>query len=282
MKLTIAILAVLALVGSAMAWEINDNLQYAYTKSAWQEAGSDYILPAFIGATSDAHFSDPGNPTMDVWSSAATVSNKVADIDVNTYVRYPNDADLGTADFAMTLTQGGSAEVALHSMINDAAAYSAYQAFGKQDTPEMSGTATAYQNLNLAGGFGEASAEFNSQAAVGVDNDWTVTALKSGNSAWVDSNSCGGGAIESANLGAQVHSDIVETWPGTGWATPQYSGGIKMWADFTACDPGCSNPIIGGVDGSFQTSIFPGNGAGSASWGGDDYWGSNWESTSPF
>jgi len=295
MKLLVAILAVLALVGSAMAWELSDNLQYSYTKATWQEAGDDLILPAMIGATSNAHFYDPAvtagratgtyhdtlpADTVVIPASGATVQNTLGPVNIDRAVYYPS-ADLTHADFSAQLTQGGSAQVALHSQIDDAAAKLAYQNFGKVDTPEMMGTASAFQNLNVAGGFDRADASFDSAATVGVDSIFAHTIAVSSpiadtasmmgdglpaNQAYVDSGEMGGGVIESANLGEQVTADIVKSWPGTGWATPEYSGGIKMWADFTACDPGCSNPIEASVSGKSWTSIFPGTAQ-------DTYWG---------
>ena len=96
------------------------------------------------------------------------------------------------------------------------------------------GTASAYQNLNVAGGFGYVDAGFDSEAVVGADNLWAVTATKSA-TASVDSDKLGGGTIESANMGVSVESDILSSYYGTGWDTPEYSGGITMWAYFVAC-----------------------------------------------
>jgi len=298
MKLLVAILAVLALVGSAMAWDLADNLQYSYTKTAYQQAGDDLILPAFQDATSHAQFIDPGAGS--VPASGAEVSNTVGAITVDRQIFYPA-TDLSGADLTMKLTQGGAANVALHSMINDEAAAQAYALFGKIDTPEMMGSANAYQNLNIAGGFDKATMSFDSAAAVGVDSIWanTVvvpTAIAKGpnsygdgihaTSAYVDSETMGGGTIETANLGVQVHSDIAKSYDGTGWDTPTYSGGIKMWADFTACDPLCSNPVEAGVSGTSWTSIFPGNYPAS-NYGGSTYWDNivpgtgTWQNTNP-
>jgi len=294
MKLLVAILAVLALVGSAMAWEVRDDLDYTYIKAGWEEAGDNLILPAMIGATSNAHFYDPAvtaaratgtyhdtlpADTVVIPASGATVQNTLGPVNIDRAVYYPA-ADLTHADFSAQLTQGGSAQVALHSQIDDAAAKLAYQNFGKVDTPEMMGTASAFQNLNVAGGFDRADAKFDSAATVGVDSIFVHTLTSStdiakgtsqmgdglpANLAYVDSGEMGAGTIESANLGEQVTADVVKSWPGTGWATPEYSGGIKMWADFTACDPGCANPVEASVSGKSWTSIFPGTAA-------DVYW----------
>jgi hypothetical protein len=302
MKLLVAILAVLALVGSAMAWELTDNLQYTYIKTGYQQAGDNLITDAMIGATSNAHFYNPsviGTLTTDgpwfttpsapeiVPASAATVSNTLGAVVVDRSIYFPS-ADLNNADYTAQLTQGGSASVALHSQINDAAAATKYLLTGVVDTPEMMGEANAFQNLNVAGGFDDASAKFDSAATVGVDSVFVKTFTPStlydsngataggytlpANEAFVSSEQHGGGTIESANLGVQVTADVVKSWPGTGWATPEYSGGIKMWADFTACDPGCVNPIVSSVSGQSWTGIFPGI-PGMTGYGADAYWG---------
>jgi len=293
MKLLVAILAVLALVGSAMAWELTDQLTYTYTKSAYQQGGADEVTGAMSGATSNAHFFDPG--TANIPQSAATVSNTLGStVTVDRNIYFPAQ-DLSNADFTATLTQGGSANVALHSQINDAAAAEKYKLTGVVDTPEMMGTATAYQNLALAGGFDEASTSFDSAATVGVDSIWAKTFTDSdgynsngytvgANSASVNSEAHGGGVIESANLGESITADVVKSWPGTGWATPEYSGGINMWANFVACDPGCTNPVVATVSGSSWTGIFPGT-PSMPLYGGSSngYWGTGGAtSTSPF
>jgi hypothetical protein len=307
MKLLVAILAVLALVGSAVAWELTDDLQYTYVKTGYQQAGDNLITDAMIGAQSDAHFwnpcvtvplttngpwySTPSANTEVIPQSAAEVTNKLGAAIVDRSIYFPS-VDMNNADFSAQLTQGGSAQVALHSQINDQAAATKYALTGVVDTPEMQGTASAYQNLNLAGGFDDASAKFDSAASVGVDsifartfiaaNGYDSNGATSGgyilpeNCASVSSEAHGGGMIESANLGAQVTADIVKSFPGSGWATPEYSGGLKMWADFEACDPGCTNPIVSTVSGSAWTAIFPGIPT-SSSYGANDggYWGSN-------
>jgi hypothetical protein len=301
MKLLVAILAVLALVGSAMAWELTDQLTYTYTKSAYQQAGAGLVTDAMTGATSNAHFYDPVVQVsgIDVIpKSAATVSNTLGTVTVDRSIAWPVQ-NLANADFTATLTQGGSANVALHSQINDAAAAEKYKLTGVKDTPEMMGTASAYQNLALAGGFDEASTSFNSAATVGVDSIWAKTfttsstynggtltggATLSPNSASVSSGAHGGGVIESANLGESVTADVVKSWPGTGWATPEYSGGINMWANFVACDPLCTNPIVATVSGSSWTGMFPGD-TTLGNYGGNTgtgYWTGGAQTTNPF
>jgi len=300
MKLLVAILAVLALVGSAMAWDLKDDLSYSYVKTGWQEAGDNLIVAADGGATSGAHFYDPGaivshtaipasatsgvdgntfsalatpSSTIVIPASAATLKNTLGAVTVDRVINYP-PADLNYADFGTVLTQGGSSKVALHSISNDYLD----ALMTKPSTPEMQGTASAYQNLALAGGFDKATTSFKSLADVGVDSLFAFTQTGTANtvnSASVDSQTHGGGAIEGANLGEQVTAGVVKDYAGSGWKTPEYTGGIKMWADFTACDPLCSNPTIASVSGSSWTSIYPGSstpGFGSA-WGGDSYWG---------
>ncbi len=154
--------------------------------------------------------------------------------------------------------------------------------------PEMQGEANAFQNLELLGGFDEASASFFSRANVGVDGIQAVTATKDAAAA-VSSEQYGGGEINSIYMGEQVTSDVAKAWDGTGWDKGSYSGGITMWAGFTgACDPNCGNPIISSVKGSAISSFFPGSST-SAFWDGEatgDFvpdpnynWASNWGDT---
>jgi hypothetical protein len=86
MKIFVALVALLALVGSAMAWTLNDDLSYSCVKTGTQEAADNYILGADIGATSNAHFYDPAVAASDgtnvIPQSAATISNTLGDVAV--------------------------------------------------------------------------------------------------------------------------------------------------------------------------------------------------------
>lgn len=265
MRMIVVLAVMLAIVGTSAAWTIQDQLQYTYTKSMYQQAGDDLVKPSLVGATSQASFFDPGNPDGDVYSSQAKVENELTGVLVDRYVLFPA-ADLRNADFYATLTQGGAATVNLQAMN-----------CVDNSVPEMAGEANAYQNLQIAGGFDTAAATFDSKAMVGTDGIWTVTSTGPTDPlAYVDAESMGGGEIKAASLGEKIQADVSRDWDGTGWATPSYSGGITMWALFdAACDPTCANPIVSSVDGDAWTSIFPGDVA-SPDWGGDYYWGDNW------
>jgi hypothetical protein len=284
MKLLVAILAVLALVGSAMAWDISEELQYTLEKNGFQQGPtgetSSLVLDQVIGTTSGAYFKEPNLQFGDGWGQ---VDNTLVGATIdrtndwgNPYVGATNN------NFYTTLTQGGSASLAV-------------SAKDTIDTaPEIVGDATAYQNLWVGGEFAKTTANFDSRAIVGFSdiatNDNTIvnphhfvaTDVASA-TAGVDANAHGAGLFNTANMGVQVDADLEQNYIGTGWASPTYSGGITMWANFDgACDPFCSNPIETTVNGKAETSIFPANqamlnindGPNGYGTGDDEYWGS--------
>jgi hypothetical protein len=295
MRLFVAILAVLALVGSAMAWDINEELQYTLKKNGFQQGptgDSSVVLNQVIGTTSGAYFKEPNLQFGDGWGQVdntlvgATIDRtnnfNGAPVGANPYVGAANN------NFYTTLTQGGSASLAVSC----------------KDTidtaPEIVGDASAYQNLWVGGEFAKTTANFDSRAIIGFSdiatNDYTIvnphhfvaTDVASA-TAGVDAEAHGAGLFNTANMGVQVDADLEQNYVGTGWASPTYSGGITMWANFDgACDPFCSNPIETTVNGKAETSIFPANQAmlnindGPNSYGiGDSYYWGNQFSTNP-
>jgi len=282
MRLFVAILAVLALVGSAMAWDISDQLTYTNVKSGYQQAGSNYVLPQIIGTTSGAYVKEPADAYGQLWGQ---VDNKLLTATIDRTNTNPAE-DATNADFYTKLTQGGSANVYTHSMNS------------LTTTPEIKGDATAYQNLWVGGQFSKTTASFDSRAIVGMSDipastvngaetskHFVVTDLGA-NTATVDAKLHASGLFNEANMGAQVTADIEQNWKGTGWEEPTYSGGITMWANFNgACDPHCSNPVLTSVTGTAGTGLFPANGEdlaedsngnwGSGSIGDSYYWGND-------
>jgi len=290
MKLLVAILAVLALVGSAMAWDITDSLKYTYTKNAYQQAGSDLVTPQIDDAKSGAYFVEPSA----YGSAIGKVDNQLTGVTMDRVVWQPQ-ADLTRADFYATLTQGGSATLATHSMNG---ALDPATGLPLNNVPEISGKASAYQNLDVMGGFDQVAANFDSRAIIGTKgtgptNNWVATQLVQPASgsymASVDAETHGSGEFMDAYMGASVSADIQQDYKGSGWLEPTYSGGINMWAGFTGgCDPHCANPIISTVSGSAATSLFPGDlaklqsnvGTGYTT-GETAYWGSGWNDAIP-
>jgi hypothetical protein len=235
MRLLVAILAVLALVGSAMAWDINENLQYTLTKKSFEQGptgtgDNPYTLPMIVGTTSGAYVKEPtvyGN----VWGQ---VDNTLVSADIDRSNDMGNPAyNANNNNFYTTLTQGGSASMAISA----------------QDTittaPEIAGSASAYQNLMLGGEFAETRAAFDSRAIIGFSDvtsgtptaNFVATDVATA-TVEVDASDHGAGLFNTANMGVKVDADIVQNYVGSGWAEPTYSGGITMWSNFNgACDP---------------------------------------------
>jgi hypothetical protein len=276
MKLFVALVALLALVGSAMAWDISENLEYKLVKQSFEQGptgDTPYTLPMIVGTTSGAYVKEPNVVYGDVWGQ---VDNTLISASIDRSNDMGNPAY--TADnnnFYTALTQGGNAKMSISA----------------QDTittaPEIVGSASAYQNLWVGGEFAETRASFDSRAIIGFSD--VSPASPTGNfvatdvataTAEVDASDHGAGLFNTANMGVQVDADIEQNYVGSGWAEPTYSGGITMWAKFAgACDPNCSNPIETEVNGKAETGLFPpepsqlpaGLGEGSAA-----YWGTAW------
>jgi hypothetical protein len=285
MKRMLVLLAAVALIGSAAAWDISENLQYTYTKSGFEQAGYTDVLPQVIGTTSGAYATQPtaygdGWLQMDNTLIGATIDRT-------------NDGNLANPEYSAEgnnfytqLTQGGEANLAISARDTIAT------------DPEVVGDASAYQNLWVGGEFAKTKASFDSRAIVGFSdipgsdyngvenaNHFVATDVVSATSS-VDSDTYGSGYFNTANMGVKVDADIQQNYVGSGWAEPTYSGGITMWANFDgACDPHCANPIKTTVSGSAFTSIFPANGAelvtnsqyGAGSVGDIAYWGTAFE-----
>jgi hypothetical protein len=271
MKFLVALVALLALCGSAMAWDLSDKLTYSEVKSGFQEAGTSFILPQITGTTSGVYVKEPGpagTPAAltpgDYGQAWGQVDNTLTSVAVNRAAVNPAE-DASNANFYETLTQGGSADIYEHSADSSA--------LSTTNTPEIVGDATAYQNLNVLGQFSKLDSSFDSRAIVGMSNipadntntienskHFVVTDLGT-NAESVDALTHGSGLFNTANTGASVTADISQDWVGSGWNAPTYSGGIDEWANFAgACDPHCSNPIMTTVSGTAYTGLFPANG----------------------
>jgi len=265
MKTILVLLAAVALIGSAAAWDISENLQYTYSKSGYEQAGYENILPQIIGTTSGAYAVQPNGDFGDGWTAQGwmQIDNTLvgAEVDRTQGPTLPNPAYTAEEnDFYTQLTQGGSASMSMTAKNTETT------------DPEISGTATAYQNLWVGGEFAKATASFDSRAIVGFSdiddpgaavgtptnpNNFVATDVVSA-TATIDSDIYGAGYFNNANMGVQVDADIQQNYVGSGWADPTYSGGITMWANFDgACDPNCANPILTTVDGSAFTGLFP-------------------------
>jgi hypothetical protein len=287
MKMLVALVALLALVGSAMAWDLSENLQYTLVKNGFEQAGADKVLPQVENTQSGAYFYEPDATYGEAWG---VVTNQLGDVvlDRNTLDDACRNPAYSAADnnFYVTLTQGGSASLSM----------SAKDTITKDS--EIVGTAKAYQNLWVGGEFSQLSATFTeSKAIIGFQdidpasytgpettNHYVVTDTKNA-VATVDGETHAAGYFNTANTGVQVEAGLDQNYVGSGWAEPTYSGGITMWANFAgACDPHCANPIMTSVTGSAGTGLLPANTQEFASgtnnqpgWriGDTHYWGTN-------
>ncbi|MEM0498039.1 MAG: hypothetical protein QW781_00890 [Methanothrix sp.] len=284
MKKVALLVAMLALVSSAMAWDINEQLEYKFVKNAYQQAGDDLVLPQIIGTQSGAYVLEPSaycppNTPCSVWGQ---VDNKLVDLTIDREQTAEYIPELGGTvpanptysaegnNFYARLTQGGTASMSTSSKDTITT------------TPEISGSATAYQNMWVGGEFAKTEASFDSRAIIGFKQgatpspteNFVVTDTVAPVKATIDADKYGAGYFNTANMGVRVLADIQQNYVGSGWATPTYSGGIEMWANFAgACDPTCSNPIVTSVSGSAWTGLFP---ATNPNLDGSTYYWNNW------
>ncbi|MDD2637359.1 MAG: hypothetical protein PHO60_00125 [Methanothrix sp.] len=280
MRAILALLAAVAVIGSAAAWDISEELQYTYTKSGYEQAGYG-ILDQVVGTTSGAYAKEPNVNFGDGWEADAwlQIDNTLLTATIDRTNTNP-DYNCNDNDFYVQLTQGGSATLSTSAKNTETT------------DPEISGEATAYQNLWVGGEFSKADASFDSRAIVGFSdikdadytgptepNNFVATDVVSA-TASIDSQTYGAGYFNDANMGVQVDADIQQNYVGSGWADPTYSGGITMWANFDgACDPNCANPIITTVSGSAFTALFPADtdDLNADNIGDTAYWGENFK-----
>ncbi|MFA5579554.1 MAG: hypothetical protein WDA01_08700 [Methanothrix sp.] len=282
MRAILALLAAVAVIGSAAAWDISEELQYTYTKSGYEQAGYG-ILDQVVGTTSGAYAKEPNVNFGDGWEADAwlQIDNTLVSAGVDRNNGVNPSYSVEENDFYTQLTQGGSATLSTSAKNTETS------------DPEISGEATAYQNLWVGGEFAKATASFDSRAIVGFSdideasyegptnpNNFVATDVVSATST-IDSEEHGASYFNNANMGVQVDADIQQNYVGSGWADPTYSGGITMWANFDgACDPHCANPIVTTVEGSAWTGLFPANtqelfeNYGGTGIGDTTYWGS--------
>jgi len=114
MKILVLLVALLALVGSAMAWNISDQLTYKDVKTASEEAGYSNVLPQLIGTQSGAYTYEPNDAYGDV---LGVVANKLTSVTLDRLSAFPYE-DATKANFYATLTQGGSADMALAAKVS--------------------------------------------------------------------------------------------------------------------------------------------------------------------
>jgi hypothetical protein len=249
MKAIIVLLALaMALVGSAVAWDSTNYLNYQYTKVVNTQAGEhiDWFGPT------------PSEPKQPDASSSASFTGMGAYGAENGYVANSVDSITAalqpvygtTPDTKDVLTQYGSAVVGT-------------QAPDLQHPCEAIkfGTATAGENLALSGNYGgddskAVAALFSNVAAVGVDGVNVATAPEHGGylPGGVDYPNSGEDAIFSAQIeaeGAQFVDANLGSSATVGFekiaaigAFPTMSGGVNNWANFAGAYGTTSGSIV--------------------------------------
>lgn len=230
MKAIIVLLvAAMALVGAAAAWDTTESLSYQYTKTVDVQAG---IIPYFItGPTPQTPTS--GTPTQ----SGAYSTSKSSDGGASNTILVQNAITALSApitgtglqdssDTHNTLIQGGYGKIITNA-----------------DDPEStgvknSGTATAYTELDLSGRFSDgASATFVQNAVVGAPSHFgSPNDISMGQSTLTPSIATHNGAtVIEPVLGGSTKADFTELQDGS---PVRYSGLTTEIAGFNMAFPG--------------------------------------------
>ncbi len=151
MKTIALLVAFLAMVGFAAAWDTSDTLQYQFTHAMYQQAGDPTEGGFFSGVTSQSSFS-ANNP---YGTGEGQVVNKLNYATTSQSYTYP----YGTLDQpsqTLTLTQGGSATLATHALDS------------QDSTPEVIAGLSKYQDLHFSGVYSDVQANFADEGNVGL------------------------------------------------------------------------------------------------------------------
>lgn len=241
MKTIVLLVAVLAMVGFASAWETTEQMQYAYQKSVSMQAGQD--LTWLTGATSSAQYQS----NTAYGQSNAFVSNGV------TAIVAPLQTVTGSTslpDTHNTLTQTGSATTTTSApdLENPAGI-------------KISGTASTSEDLHLSGNYGgctgvAAEALLKENAVVGVDgtNVAGITnnpATNPGNwpSTSTSSENPFTGMIETANSNSYVVEADIGASTTSGFQQIQAVGALPTMSG--------SSSSYAGFSGAYATSGMP-------------------------
>ncbi len=250
MKITILMLAVLAMIGSAVAWDSTDTLVYEYTHDMYIQAGDPASL--FPGTTSQASFLSNG-PYGD---QEGYVANKL--VAASSQETTPSTGLLQQSQ-TLTLTQGGKAVVAT-------------QALDSQDTnAEIAASVTNYQNMHFSGQYTGAgvSAQFFSEGNAGTDmgaENYRLVSTSSpegGENALPNCNldvgsvqTRNGATFTEADIGVQSSSgmavDLVTDNVFLSGSTTAYSSFTGGMLPDTWCSSG-GQPVIQTETGDFET-----------------------------
>lgn len=201
MKTILVLLAVLAMIGFAAAWETTEQMQYAYQKSISQQAGE--TTSWLQGATSNAGFSSNSAYGTD----KASVSNTLTTLSANLQTAPGSTSVPDTHD---SLSQGGSATFATNApdLENPAGV-------------KASGTATTSQTVSLSGLYcGDLATVTNGQrGGVYALFDQTAATGLNGANTNVD-------VVGNANTAGDWPM-VTDTYTGTPVTEPKFSASVE-------------------------------------------------------
>ncbi|MFB3763748.1 MAG: hypothetical protein ACE14P_00715 [Methanotrichaceae archaeon] len=249
MKKLVLLLAVLAMIEFAAAWDTADQMQYQYTHGIYMQAGDPSENGLINDIYSQASFQAPtpyGNSQGStsnqlVWAGAVTPYN-----DQQETLLEPSQT--------MTLTQGGSALLSTHALDS------------QDNRPEVEASVSNYQNLHFSGVYRDEDvgldvvAQFadNGNVGLGGSNPISLNELGSNlNNGWD-----GLGQITSGGNAQFTEADIgVASTSGLTWDKVKdqktLSGSSTAYSAFTGgyTDAGSSN-YIKTISGNFATNTW--------------------------
>ncbi len=232
MKTIILLLAVLAMVGFAAAWDTTEQMQYAYQKTVNMQAGQN--LDWLSSATSSAQSSS----STGYGTSNTYVSNGVTSI-VAPLQNVVTGCTSTAPDTSNSITQTGGATVTTSApdLENPAGV-------------KISGTATTSEELSLSGNYGNpcggvaAEALLTQEADVGVGgvnvgsvtnnpytSNWPTTGTASENPFTGMVETTSGSYVTEANIGATTTSGFQQIQ--AEGAYPTMSGSSSSYAGFS-------------------------------------------------
>lgn len=241
MRLTIVVLAMLALVGSAMAWDESSVLTYSFKKTVSEQDA----FTNMEGTTTGAGLYEPY--VGDKGSTQGKLVNTLVDV-TPTFSNYGT-----TGDTHQMLVQEGAVT------INKAA-------LSSEDTnPELSVDITKSQDYVFSGQFTGMSATFADQAQFGTNSEQGLVTLSGcGNAhAWESTTATGKITTSSAKLSeGAIGVDSWTSLDADGWKNlATMEGGLAAYSEFFGDDiVSNGGSITTSVDGSTTHSWNNGGG----------------------
>lgn len=229
MKAIALLVAVLALVGFAAAWDTQDTLQYQYTHAMYMQAGSPVDNNMFTGVSSTVQFSTP-NPyeTADSGLAKGTITNTL--VGASTTTTPSEYSGLTQPSQTITLTQGGAVGLSTHALDS------------QDNKPEIEASLSKFQNLHFSGVYTDTSAQFTDSGNVGINcyNPYSVNLYESASNAYGiggDVQAFGNAKFTESDVGVAstsgLTSDLVtgtKTLSGSSTAYSAFTGGYLQSA----------------------------------------------------